>query len=194
MDRREFINAVQLRLGPTFAAPAEDSMRAVFQVLHERLDPGQAGHIESHLPKGFKDDWQLGSATGMSRKSESLNRDEFLTEVQQKAGLGSMGDAAHATRAVFAALQEILPEKDIQDTAQELLEALRGLWYSVPKQRPGSPDRSRPVTNTTNAGWSLPRSRRPSRRKRQSSRTSAIAHRCRVTKTSCSVSFRRFEP
>ena len=40
MDRREFINAVQLRLGPTFGAPEEDSMRAVFQVLHERLDPG----------------------------------------------------------------------------------------------------------------------------------------------------------
>ncbi len=140
MDRREFINEVQRRLGPTFAAPAEDSMRAVFQVLHARLGPGQAGHIETHLPKEFKDDWQLDPVTTIGRKvgvgPKSLDRDEFLTEVQQKAELGSMGEAVHATRAVFAALQEILPEKDIEDTAQELPPALRGLWDSAPEQRP----------------------------------------------------------
>lgn len=156
MDRREFINAVQLRLGPTFAAPAEDCMRAVFQVLHERLDPGQAGHIESHLPQGFKDDWQLGLAAELARKAgfgiESLDRDEFLTEVQQKAGLGSMGEAVHATRAVFAALQEILPEKDILDTAQELPEALRGLWFSAPEQRPWEP-RPEPAGHEYNERW-----------------------------------------
>lgn len=99
MDRREFINAVQRRLGPTFAAPAEDCMRAVFQVLHARLDPGQARHIESHLPKEFKDDWQLSRGTDLSRKAgrefKSLDREEFLTEVQQKAGLGSTGEAVH---------------------------------------------------------------------------------------------------
>jgi uncharacterized protein (DUF2267 family) len=156
MNRREFINAVQRRLGPTFAAPAEDSMRAVFQVLHARLDPGQAGHIETHLPKEFKDDWQLGPVTTMGRKAglgpESLDRDEFLTEVQRKAELGSMGEAVHATRAVFAALQEILPEKDIEDTAQELPSALRGLWDSAPEQRPWEP-RPEPAGHEYDERW-----------------------------------------
>ncbi len=115
-------------------------MRAVFQVLHERLEPGQAGHIESHLPKEFKDDWELGPVQELGRRLgagvKSLDRDEFLTAVQEKAGLGSLGEAVHATRAVFAALQQALPEKDVMDTAQELPEPLRGLWFSAPEQRP----------------------------------------------------------
>lgn len=156
MDRRGFINAVQRRLGPTFAAPAEDCMRAVFQVLHARLDPGQARHIESHLPKEFKDDWQLSRGTDLSRKAgrgfRSLDREEFLTEVQQKAGLGSTGEAVHATRAVFAALQAILPDKDIVDTAQELPEPLRGLWYSAPEQYPWEP-RPEPAGHEYEQRW-----------------------------------------
>jgi hypothetical protein len=39
----------------------------VFQILHERLDPVQAGHIKSHVPKEFQDSWQLGPVEPLER-------------------------------------------------------------------------------------------------------------------------------
>ena len=142
MDKPTFVNKVRQRLGDRFVATPEESIRAVFQTLHERLPEGQAGHIASHLPKELKAEWDLGRGATLRRQisgtGTSFDRDEFLERVRQRAGLPTRDDAVHATRAVFATLQEALPEKDRRDTAGALPQPLRGLWETAAVQGTGA--------------------------------------------------------
>ncbi|MDI3342050.1 MAG: DUF2267 domain-containing protein [Sphaerobacter sp.] len=138
MDKTTFVNLVRERLGDRFAATPDECIRAVFQTLHERLPEGQAGHIAAHLPQALQDEWALGAAEMLRRRAtgavEAYDREEFLDRVRQRAGLGSVDEAVHATRAVFAALQAAIPEKDRRDTAGALPAALRGLWETAAVQ------------------------------------------------------------
>lgn len=119
-----------------------------------RLDPGQAGHIETHLPKELKDEWDLSGAEEVTYAvagPKSLGRDEFLEVVREKAELGSEGEAVHATRAVFCALRQALPERDVRDTAGSLPAPLRGLWDTACEQGPGF--RPEPAGHTYSEDW-----------------------------------------
>lgn len=132
MDKKTFMVEVQRRIGTDFPVPPEDCTKAVFQMLHERIEPGQAGHIKTHLPQDLKKDWELGMTERAKRivtgDVEKRDRDEFLQAVRERAGMRSTEEASRATTAVFSVLKQALPEKDVQDTASELPGDLRGLW------------------------------------------------------------------
>lgn len=132
MDKKTFMTQVQRRIGADFPVPPEDCVQAVFQVLHERIEPGQAGHIATHLPQDLKSDWETGMMESAKRAVtgdvEKRDRDEFLQAVRQRTNLRSNEEASRATTAVFSVLKQALPEKDVQDTASELPGDLRELW------------------------------------------------------------------
>jgi uncharacterized protein (DUF2267 family) len=136
MDKRTFLQEVRSRAGTDLTAEPEECARAVFEVLHERLESGQASHIASHLPKEFKDDWQLGTFEKVRHAVigdvEKRDRDEFLDAVRERAGLRSKDEALTATTAVFSTLRQVLPEKDVRDTAAELPDDLSDLWIESP--------------------------------------------------------------
>ncbi|MBI4499088.1 MAG: DUF2267 domain-containing protein [Chloroflexi bacterium] len=123
MDKGSFLKEVEHRLGTPFPSLAENCTRAVFKVLHQRIEPGQAEHVETHLPPDLKADWRRGY-TGFTR----MDKHEFLEAVKNEACFRNTDEAFLATRAVFGALKAALPEKDVEDTGDELPEDLREIW------------------------------------------------------------------
>ena len=130
MDTRSFLSETRQRMSSDIPISPEEASRAVFQVLHERIEPGQAGHIESHLPQDLKSDWKL-DAISFLRDERAWTRDDFLEAVQHRASQLSIDQAATVTSAVFGALKRALPEGDVRDTAAELPRGLRDMWLSA---------------------------------------------------------------
>lgn len=132
MNKAQFVEEVDGRLGEEFPGEALRCVEAVFHVLHERIPEGQAGHIETHLPEDLKDPWRLGVGERVQRaitgRIERRDLEEFLAAVQQEAGLALASEADRATRAVFGELKQLLPEKDVRDTGAGLPQDLRELW------------------------------------------------------------------
>lgn len=65
-----------------------------------------------------------------------MNDEEFITEVQNRAGLASRDDAARASRATLAVLGEQLPDSVAGPAAASLPEQLGNyLWGHRPRSR-----------------------------------------------------------
>jgi uncharacterized protein (DUF2267 family) len=132
--RREFVSGVQQRLSTAREGDAERAIHAVFQVLHQRLSAGQAGHIESHLPQDLKQEWDLDVSEDVKRAlggQADWDAGEFLEYVQSAARYPDKQQALEATQAVFSELKRIIPEKDAGDTAAELPQGLKQLWQEA---------------------------------------------------------------
>lgn len=136
MDKGSFIKEVDKRLGVNFPSLGETCALAVLTVLEKRVQSGQADHITTHLPKELKD--ELGPGFGQALKEafagtdlRKMDKHQFLEAVKEEAGFQNTDEAYQATRAVFGALKQILPEKDVRDTAGELPAALREIWLQA---------------------------------------------------------------
>ena len=129
MDYKEFMDLVQKRLPANFGATGKECVRAVFQTLHHRIEEGQAGHIETHLPQELKKDWEFSRPS--EKAGKVFDRQQFLERVQKLAGLQSIGQAREATEAVFSVLKDAIPREDVQDTATELPPQIRELWLEA---------------------------------------------------------------
>ena len=132
--REEFLRGVQERLGVRRDEEAERAVRAVFQVLHRRLSGGQAGHIASHLPADLKREWDLDAFEDVARAlggQAAWDEREFLERVQSVGRYPDKQQALEATQAVFGALKQVIPEKDVRDTAAELPAGLRTVWQEA---------------------------------------------------------------
>ena len=129
MEYNQFMNEVQRRLPANFPATAKVSIRAVFQTLHHRIDEGQAGQIETHLPQELKKDWEFPNPQQQS--GEEFDRQQFLEDVRQLAGLQDLTQAREAADVVFTVLKLAIPRADVHDTATELPPNLRHLWLEA---------------------------------------------------------------
>lgn len=152
MDKQHFLEDVQDRLGATFSVTADDCARAVLKVLHEAILTGREEPLAAHLPKDVKAAyWGLGIGEVLRGAWTEIDREAFLEAVQEQTGLGSTGEAVHATRAVFAALQEFLPAKVAWETGEQLAPPLRGLWEHAADQ--GTEPRPEPKGHEYEERW-----------------------------------------
>jgi uncharacterized protein (DUF2267 family) len=102
MDTITFIDSVAKRLG-TSSEQARAITQATLTTLAERIDPGEARHLSTRLPR------ELAPFTfAPNQAAERFGRDEFISRVSGRAE----ADRARATdgvRAVFDTLQDAVP-------------------------------------------------------------------------------------
>jgi uncharacterized protein (DUF2267 family) len=108
-----FIGIVQRHARLSFKE-AERAAQAVLETLAERLSPGQARDVAQHLPPEMRG-W-LSTATD----AEGFDAAEFVRRVARRAGVDDLAEAERQTRAVFDALQRLVPEGELADMESEL--------------------------------------------------------------------------
>jgi uncharacterized protein (DUF2267 family) len=134
MDEHTFLRDVSSRLACD-ERRAEAVTFAVFQELHDRLTPAERHDVASQLPKPLVRLWSIGPRADAAPPS-SVDRDEFIGRVRQRAVLPDDGEAERAVRAVFATLQRALAGPDGSggegaDVASQLPKRLKRLWVEA---------------------------------------------------------------
>lgn len=135
MDKGSFIKEVDRRLGANFPSLGETCTLAVLTVLEQRVQSDQAEHIATHLPRELREELGIGFGEAVRQafggSVRKMDKHQFLEAVKEEAGFQNTDEAFLATKAVFGALKQILPEKDIRDTANELPAGLREIWLQA---------------------------------------------------------------
>lgn len=90
---------------------------AVMETLGERLAAGEVEDLERLVPGELAPALELGKLH--DRKAERFDAGEFATRVAERTG-ENYEDALDLTRAVFAAMREKLPERELEDILAEL--------------------------------------------------------------------------
>jgi uncharacterized protein (DUF2267 family) len=117
MPLEDFCAGVESRAGldPRGAARTVD---AVLQTLAERIAGGQVADLEAVLPEGLRPALQRGRAHG-DGGPERMTLQDFLARIARREGTTPDAALRHA-RAVFAALREALPPKELSDVVAQL--------------------------------------------------------------------------
>ncbi len=108
---------------------AYELLRAVLQVLRDRLTVDEAAHLSAQLPmlvRGiFFEGWH---PAGTPHKWRSL--EEFLDEVRRRLGSADVSDIdlEQAARSVFSVLGRHVSAGEVADVRQSLPEPVRRLW------------------------------------------------------------------
>jgi uncharacterized protein (DUF2267 family) len=87
------------------------------ETLGERLAAGEVEDLERLVPGELAPALELGKLH--DRKAERFDAGEFATRVAERTG-ENYEDALDLTRAVFAAMREKLPERELEDILAEL--------------------------------------------------------------------------
>jgi uncharacterized protein (DUF2267 family) len=96
---------------------ARRAVEAVLETLAVRISGGEAEDLMSELPASFMPAIERGLAESKNAKRMSL--DEFLDRVAKLENV-DVDEAKRHAKAVFAVLQELLPEKEFHDVTSEL--------------------------------------------------------------------------
>jgi uncharacterized protein (DUF2267 family) len=96
---------------------AKRAVEAVLQTLAVRLSEGEVDDLAQRLSA----DWMPALERGLaeSRNATRMSLDEFLARVAKLEDV-PLAEAERHARAVFAALRELLPEKELHDVESEL--------------------------------------------------------------------------
>jgi uncharacterized protein (DUF2267 family) len=113
----QLVARVAQRLGDD-AKQARAALDAVLEALGHRITGGQVDDLEAVLPRELRPALERGRARGGGR-AVPLTLEAFLEEIAAAAGRDRDG-AAEAARAVFGALRESIPQKELADTAAQL--------------------------------------------------------------------------
>lgn len=131
-DGRAFWEALERRLPEGARGRERDVARSVLLLLRHRIRPEEAQHVTHELPPALKELWAM---TGVGVEEEhtgrpiaELDHNEFVGWVRDIAQLRDMAEAAHATRAVFAAVREVLPAEERDHIEHQLPAGLKELW------------------------------------------------------------------
>src|SRR5690606_9055216 len=89
-------------------------------------------HVMHELPPELKELWAM-PGVGLAeehtgRPIAELEHNEFVSWVRDIAQLRDMAEAAHATRAVFGAVREVLPAEERDHVEHQLPAGLKELW------------------------------------------------------------------
>jgi uncharacterized protein (DUF2267 family) len=122
---KQWLQGVQEQMGLDDEQRAFRVMRAVLQVLRDRLTVVEAAQFAAQLPMLLQGVYYHGwTPTGKPLKIRS--RQEFLDRVAE--GLLREHDPEEACRTVFGVLQEKMTGGEIEDVKRILPEAIRDLW------------------------------------------------------------------
>jgi uncharacterized protein (DUF2267 family) len=122
---KQWLQGVQEQMGLDDEQRAFRVMRAVLQVLRDRLTVEEAAQFAAQLPMLLQGVYYHGwTPTGKPLKIRS--RQEFLDRVAE--GLLREHDPEEACRTVFGVLQEKMTGGEIEDVKRILPEAIRDLW------------------------------------------------------------------
>jgi uncharacterized protein (DUF2267 family) len=96
---------------------ARRAVEAVLEVLAIRISSGEVEDLMERLPADLRP--ALAHGLAQSKQARRMSLEEFLDLVAERAGVGRE-DAERYARAVFAALRELVPSKEIYDVESEL--------------------------------------------------------------------------
>lgn len=123
----EWLKEIEEELGTENRHFAYQSLRAVLQVLRDRLPVQEASDLASQLPlliSGiFHEKWKPGSAP---LKEKDVG--EFLGRIQAYFPREKELDPRFIARAVFRVLKKHVSEGEIEDVRQNLSKDLKGLF------------------------------------------------------------------
>jgi uncharacterized protein (DUF2267 family) len=107
---------------------ARRSVEAVLETLAVRISEGQVQDLMRRLPADLIPALERGLAR--NRRATRMSVDEFLAAVAQREGVARDEAEVHA-KAVFAALRELVPDKEIYDVESELSAEYAPLFSGV---------------------------------------------------------------
>ena len=126
MKARHVYSRVSVEADIETLAEARQVTAAVLRALRDRLTPDEADQAAAQLPRELKTLWRTGARP--VRQPLKMHRREFLDRVRREAELKSLGQAALAADAVFAALKEQLSEGEAGDIVAQLPRDLKATW------------------------------------------------------------------
>jgi uncharacterized protein (DUF2267 family) len=94
------------------------AVEAVMEALGERLAAGEVKDLERLLPGEFRPALELGAMLSRG-KATRMSLDEFLSRVSEQDA-ATFEESLDLARAVFAALREALPQRELDDILAEL--------------------------------------------------------------------------
>lgn len=122
---RQWLTALQERMGLEDQQEAFVVMRAVLQTLRDRLTVAEAAQFAAGLPMLIQGVY-YHQWTPRDKPEKIRSRHEFLEKVDEK--LMGQHDPEESTRAVFATLEEKMPGGEIEDVKAVLPAAIREMW------------------------------------------------------------------
>jgi uncharacterized protein (DUF2267 family) len=96
---------------------ARRATEAVLETLAVRISAGEVEDLEREIPPSLHP--ALDRGLRESREARRMSVDEFLERIAEREGVSREEAVAH-TRAVFAALRELVTGKELQDVAAQL--------------------------------------------------------------------------
>jgi uncharacterized protein (DUF2267 family) len=96
---------------------ARKATEAVLETLAVRISAGEVEDLEKEVPPPLRS--ALGRGLRESPEARRMSVDEFLDRIAEREGTGRE-EAAEHTRAVFAALRELISDKELSDIAAQL--------------------------------------------------------------------------
>jgi uncharacterized protein (DUF2267 family) len=132
MEDERFIHTVAQQL-KVDTEKAKKIVSAVFGELHDRLTPKEAADTAAQMPAGLKRLWMASEFPG--RQVNRIHKTEFIRRVSELAEIPE-GEAAHAVRVVFGALQALLrsptgQEGEAWDIFSQLPKDLKKIWIAA---------------------------------------------------------------
>jgi uncharacterized protein (DUF2267 family) len=97
---------------------ARRALDAVLETLAERIAGGEVDDLVAQLPAELGDPLRRGSEAS-GGKAQRMSLQQFLARVAERERVSTEEAADHA-RAVFRALRELLPERELRDVMAEL--------------------------------------------------------------------------
>jgi uncharacterized protein (DUF2267 family) len=141
METDKFLHEVELRLGVSNET-AKRVTAAVFQELHDRLNPKEADDLGAQLPGDLKGMWHGLDVPG--REVRRTHKRDFVRHVAEAAELPE-DEASRGVTAVFKVLQMSLKsptgqEGEAWDVFSQLPKDLKRVWLAAagmaaPKKR-----------------------------------------------------------
>jgi uncharacterized protein (DUF2267 family) len=98
-------------------AAARRAVEAVLETLAERISAGEVEDLERELPPNLRPVLERGLSR--HREAVAMTADEFIDTLAEREEVG-FDDAEAHTRAVFAALRELISGKEFSDMAAQL--------------------------------------------------------------------------
>jgi uncharacterized protein (DUF2267 family) len=109
-------------------AQARRAVDAVLETLAVRISEGEVEDLMKRLPTDSRPALERGLAE--NRRATRMSLGEFLARVAMREGV-ERDDAELHARAVFAALRELVPSKEIYDVESELPREYAPLFSGV---------------------------------------------------------------
>lgn len=122
---RQWLAALQERMGLQDQQEAFVVMRAVLQTLRDRLTVAETAQFAAELPMLLQGVY-YHQWTPRDKPEKIRSRQEFLEKVGEK--LMGRHDAEESAQAVFAVLEEKMPGGELEDVKAVLPAEIREIW------------------------------------------------------------------